>query len=327
MKKLEVGIIGGAGYTAGELIRLLLNHPKTTINFVFSTSNAGNRLYKVHQDLIGSTEISFTDTINSNVDVLFLCLGHGNSTKFLKENTFSSTTKIIDLSNDFRLTADKNLDEKDFVYGLPELQKEKIKKAQYIANPGCFATALQLAILPLAAHNLLQNDVHINAVTGATGAGTSLSETTHFTFRDNNFSHYKAFTHQHLGEINQTVKQLQADFNSEINFMPNRGNFSRGIFATTYTKFDGSLNDAKKMYKEYYKDAAFTFVSDDEIHMKQVVNTNKCMIHLAKHNNKLLVTSVIDNLLKGASGQAIQNMNLMYNFEETLGLNLKANYF
>jgi N-acetyl-gamma-glutamyl-phosphate reductase len=327
MKKLEVGIIGGAGYTAGELIRLLLNHPNTTINFVYSTSNAGNKLYKVHQDLIGSTEISFVDTINKNVDVLFLCLGHGNSTKFLKENSFSATTKIIDLSNDFRLNADKILDKKEFVYGLPELQKEQIKSAKNIANPGCFATALQLAILPLAAHNLLQNDVHINAVTGATGAGTSLSETTHFTYRDNNFSHYKAFTHQHLGEINQTVKQLQADFNSEINFMPNRGNFSRGIFATTYTKFKGSLNDAKKMYQEYYKDAAFTFVSDDEIHMKQVVNTNKCIIHLAKHDNKLLITSVIDNLLKGASGQAIQNMNLMYNFEETLGLNLKANYF
>ena len=324
---LEVGIIGGAGYTAGELIRLLLNHPKTNINFVYSTSNAGNKVYKVHQDLIGSTEISFVDTIKTNIDVLFLCLGHGNSTKFLKENSFSSDTKIIDLSNDFRLNADKVLDEKEFVYGLPELQKEQIKTAKYIANPGCFATALQLAILPLAANNLLQNDVHINAVTGATGAGTSLSETTHFTYRDNNFSHYKAFTHQHLGEINQTVKQLQAGFKSEINFMPNRGNFSRGIFATTYTKFDGSLNDAKKMYQEYYKDAAFTFVSDDDIHMKQVVNTNKCIIHLAKHDNKLLITSVIDNLLKGASGQAIQNMNLMYNFEETLGLNLKANYF
>lgn len=324
---LQVGIIGGAGYTAGELIRLLLNHPETNINFVYSTSNAGNKLYKVHQDLIGSTEINFTNEINTNVDVLFLCLGHGNSTKFLKENSFSSDTKIIDLSNDFRLTADKILDEKEFVYGLPELQKENIKSAQYIANPGCFATALQLAILPLAANNVLQNDVHINAVTGATGAGTSLSETTHFTYRDNNFSHYKAFTHQHLGEINQTVKQMQPNFKSEINFMPNRGNFSRGIFATTYTKFKGSLSDAKKMYQEYYKDAAFTFISDDEIHLKQVVNTNKCMIHLVKHDNKLLITSVIDNLLKGASGQAIQNMNLMYNFEETLGLNLKANYF
>ena len=324
---LEVGIIGGAGYTAGELIRLLLIHPETNINFVYSTSNAGNKLYKVHQDLIGSTEIDFTQKINPNVDVLFLCLGHGNSTAFLKENSFSENTKIIDLSNDFRLKKDKIIDGKEFVYGLPELQKEAIKSANYIANPGCFATALQLAILPLAANGLLQNDVHINAVTGATGAGTSLSKTTHFTWRDNNFSHYKAFSHQHLGEINQTVNQLQSDFDSEINFMPNRGNFSRGIFATTYTKFEGSLEDAQKIYSAFYKDAAFTFVSYESIHMKQVVNTNKCLVQLEKHGNKLLITSTIDNLLKGASGQAIQNMNLMYGFEETLGLNLKANYF
>jgi N-acetyl-gamma-glutamyl-phosphate reductase len=324
---LEIGIIGGAGYTAGELIRLLLNHPKANINFVYSTSNAGNKLHKVHKDLIGSTEISFTAHINTEVDTLFLCLGHGNSTTFLEKNNFSENTKIIDLSNDFRLLADKNLGGKDFVYGLPELDKTVIKTAKYIANPGCFATALQLAILPLAAKGLLNNDIHINAVTGATGAGTSLSATTHFTYRDNNFSHYKAFNHQHLGEINQTVNQLQTNFNAEINFVPNRGNFSRGIFATTYTKYDGSLDDAVKIYKEYYKDAAFTFVSDEEIHLKQVINTNKCLIHLAKHGTKLLITSTIDNLLKGASGQAVQNLNLMYDFEETLGLNLKASYF
>ena len=324
---LEIGIIGGAGYTAGELIRLLLNHPKANINFVYSTSNAGNKLHKVHKDLIGSTEISFTSQINTKVDTLFLCLGHGNSTTFLEKNNFSKNTKIIDLSNDFRLFTDKNFKGKDFVYGLPELDKTAIKTAKYIANPGCFATALQLAILPLAAKGLLNNDIHINAVTGATGAGTSLSTTTHFTYRDNNYSHYKAFNHQHLGEINQTVNQLQANFNAEINFIPNRGNFSRGIFATTYTKYDGSLDDAIKIYKEYYKDAAFTFVSDEEIHLKQVVNTNKCLIHLAKHGTKLLITSAIDNLLKGASGQAVQNLNLMYDFEETLGLNLKASYF
>ena len=324
---LEIGIIGGAGYTAGELIRLLLNHPEANINFVYSTSNAGNKLHKVHKDLIGSTEISFTSQINTKVDTLFLCLGHGNSTTFLENNNFSKNTKIIDLSNDFRLLADKNLGGKDFVYGLPELDKTVIKTAKYIANPGCFATALQLAILPLAAKGLLNNDIHINAVTGATGAGTSLSATTHFTYRDNNFSHYKAFNHQHLGEINQTVNQLQANFNAEINFVPNRGNFSRGIFATTYTKYDGSLDDAIKIYKEYYKDAAFTFVSDEEIHLKQVINTNKCLLHLVKHGNKLLITSTIDNLLKGASGQAVQNLNLMYDFEETLGLNLKASYF
>ena len=324
---LEIGIIGGAGYTAGELIRLLLNHPEANINFVYSTSNAGNKLHKVHKDLIGSTEISFTSQINTKVDTLFLCLGHGNSTTFLEKNNFSKNTKIIDLSNDFRLFTDKNFEGKDFVYGLPELDKTVIKTAKYIANPGCFATALQLAILPLAAKGLLNNDIHINAVTGATGAGTSLSATTHFTYRDNNYSHYKAFNHQHLGEINQTVNQLQTNFNAEINFIPNRGNFSRGIFATTYTKYDGSLDDALKIYKEYYKDAAFTFVSDEEIHLKQVVNTNKCLIHLAKHGTKLLITSAIDNLLKGASGQAVQNLNLMYDFEETLGLNLKASYF
>ncbi len=324
---LEVGIIGGAGYTAGELIRLLLNHPETNINFVFSTSNAGNKIYKVHQDLIGSTELSFTNEINTDVDVLFLCLGHGNSTAFLEKNTFSDKTRIIDLSNDFRLLADKNFKGKDFVYGLPELQKEAIKKAKYLANPGCFATALQLAILPLAAKGLLKRDVHINAVTGATGAGTSLSKTTHFTWRDNNFSHYKAFAHQHLGEINQTVNQLQSDFSSEINFMPNRGNFSRGIFATVYTKFDGTLEEAIALYKEYYVTAAFTFVFDEAVHMKQVVNTNKCIIGVEKHGDKILITSVIDNLLKGASGQAIQNMNLMYGFEETTGIQLKANFF
>lgn len=324
---IQVGIIGGAGYTAGELIRLLLNHPKANINFIYSTSNAGNKVYQVHQDLIGTTELEFSNTINSEIDLLFLCLGHTNSTAFLEKNTFSDTTKIIDLSNDFRLLADKNFQGKEFVYGLAELDKEAIKTAKYIANPGCFATALQLAILPLAANGLLTNDVHINAVTGATGAGTSLSATTHFTWRDNNFSHYKAFNHQHLGEINQTVKQLQNSFNSEINFMPNRGDFSRGIFATTYTKYKGSLEDAKTLYKTYYKDAVFTTISDESIFLKQVVNTNKCIISLEKHGDKLLITSTIDNLLKGASGAAVQNMNLMYGFEETEGLKLKANYF
>lgn len=327
MKNIKVGIIGGAGYTAGELIRLLMHHQKAEINFVYSTSNAGNKLSHIHQDLEGSTEFKFTDTINAKVDVLFLCLGHGNSTAFLENNSLSETTKIIDLSNDFRLKKDEFFDGKTFVYGLPELQKEKIKSANYIANPGCFATALQLALLPLADKGLLQDDVHINAVTGATGAGTSLSKTTHFTWRDNNFSYYKPFTHQHLGEIHQTVNQLQDDFNSEINFMPNRGNFSRGIFATVYTKFEGTIDDVKAIFINFYNDAAFTFVSDNDVHLKQVVNTNKCLLHLHKHDNKLLVTSAIDNLLKGASGQAIHNMNLMFGFEETEGLNLKGTYF
>ena len=324
---IEVGIIGGAGYTAGELIRLLINHPKTAISFVYSTSNSGNNIYSIHQDLVGSLDMKFTNEINPNIDVLFLCLGHGNSREFLEKNQFSEKTKIIDLSNDFRLENDKVIDDKSFVYGLPELQKEAIQKAKYIANPGCFATAIQLAILPLAKASLIKSDIHINAVTGATGAGTSLSKTTHFTWRDNNFSHYKAFTHQHLGEINQSVKQLQQNFSHEVYFMPNRGNFSRGIFATAYTNFEGNLDEAKELYKSFYKDSKFTFVSDDEIHLKQVVNTNKCLIHLHKYNNKLLITSIIDNLLKGASGQAIQNMNLQFGFTEAEGLKLKANYF
>lgn len=327
MKKIKAGIIGGAGYTAGELIRLLIHHAHVEIDFIFSNSNAGNKISKVHQDLLGTTELVFSDTINPDIDVLFLCLGHGNSKAFLEKNTFSKTTKIIDLSNDFRLEADANFNGKAFIYGLPELNKGDIKKADFIANPGCFATAIQLALLPLAKAGVITNDIHINAVTGATGAGTSLSATTHFTWRANNFSHYKAFTHQHLGEINQTVNILQSDFNSEINFMPNRGDFSRGIFATLYTKFNGTLEDAKTLYSEFYKDAAYTFISDEDIHLKQVVNTNKCILHLHKHENKLLVTSIIDNLLKGASGQAVQNMNLMYGFEETEGLQLKANYF
>ncbi|MFY0629608.1 MAG: N-acetyl-gamma-glutamyl-phosphate reductase [Flavobacteriaceae bacterium] len=325
--KIKAGIIGGAGYTAGELIRILLHHKEVKINFIFSTSNAGNKASDIHQDLVGETDLVFSSEINSEVDVLFLCLGHGNSKAFLEANSFSTTTKIIDLSNDFRLQPDAVFQRKEFVYGLPELQKEAVQQANYIANPGCFATALQLAILPLAANDLIKSDVHINAVTGATGAGTSLSKTTHFTWRDNNFSYYKPFTHQHLGEINQSVKQLQTDFNAEINFMPNRGNFSRGIFATAYTNFKGSLEEAKELYTAFYKDAAFTFVSSNQLHLKQVVNTNKCLIHLYKHENKLLITSCIDNLLKGASGQAVQNMNLMFDFEETEGIQLKANYF
>ena len=324
---LQVGIIGGAGYTAGELIRLLVHHSKTEFNFVYSTSNAGNKISAVHQDLVGTSDLNFTNKVYDKIDVLFLCLGHGNSKAFLESNSFSEHTKIIDLGSDFRIEADKVFENKTFVYGLPELQKEDIKKAKYIANPGCFATAIQLAILPLAKKNLLKEDVYVNAVTGATGAGTSLSKTTHFTWRDNNFSYYKPFTHQHLGEINQSVKQLQSSFDSDINFMPNRGNFSRGIFATAYTKFEGRLDDAKSLYKEFYKEAPFTFVSDEDLHLKQVVNTNKCLIHLHKHNNKLLITSIIDNLLKGASGQAVQNMNLMFDFEETEGLQLKANFF
>ena len=324
---IEVGIIGGAGYTAGELIRLLLNHPKATLNFVYSTSSSGQNLSAIHQDLVGESEFKFSNQINSSVDVLFLCLGHGNSKTFLENNTFSDHTKIIDLSHDFRLNASANFQAKQFIYGLPELNKNKIINANYIANPGCFATAIQLALLPLAAKNMIQSPVHINAVTGATGAGTKPSATTHFTWRDNNFSHYKAFEHQHLSEIKESLIALQETFDSELNFIPNRGNFSRGIFATSYLEIGESLEDLISLYKSYYKNAPFTVISENEIHLKQVVNTNKCLIHLTKYNNKLLITSAIDNLLKGASGQAIQNMNLMFGLEEQEGLKLKANYF
>ncbi len=324
---IKAGIIGGAGYTAGELIRILKDHTHVEIDFVFSTSNAGNPVSEIHQDLEGDFEMIFTGKINPVVDVVFLCLGHGNSKNFLQENTFSQQTRIIDLSNDFRLKEDKIFEGMDFVYGLPELNKEAIRSAKYIANPGCFATAIQLAVLPLADKKLITNDLHINATTGATGAGTSLSKTTHFTWRDNNFSSYKVFTHQHLGEIGQSIRQFQNNFAEEVIFIPNRGDFSRGIYATLYTKFEGSLEEAQKIYKDFYKEAAFTFISDREIFLKQVVNTNKCLIHLHYHKGKLLITSIIDNLLKGASGQAVQNMNLMFGFEESSGLNLKANYF
>ena len=324
---IKVGIVGGAGYTAGELIRLLVNHSKVVLDFVYSTSNAGNYIYEVHQDLLGTSDLKFTHIINPKVDVLFLCLGHGNSTKFLQENSFSSTTKIIDLSNDFRLNNDAVFQEKEFVYGLPELQKEVIKKATNIANPGCFATAIQLALLPLAKQGLLKSNVHVNATTGSTGAGVSPNATTHFSWRDNNFSVYKAFTHQHIDEINESLSSLQKGFSKELFFIPNRGNFSRGIFASIYLEFDKNIDEAFKLFEDFYKDAKFTYVSKTPIYLKQVVNTNNCFLHLQKHNNTLLITSVIDNLLKGASGQAIQNMNLLFGFKEIEGLQLKATSF
>lgn len=320
---IGAGIIGGAGYTAGELIRILLRHPEVNLDFVYSTSQPGKLISGVHQDLLGETDLKFSNKLKKDVDVVFLCLGHGNSKKFLAENKFSSETKIIDLSTDFRMASNDH----SFVYGLPEFNREKIKGANFIANPGCFATAISLAILPLASEHKLNEAIHINAVTGATGAGTSLSETTHFTWRDNNFSTYKAFEHQHLNELKQSIKQLQEGSQAEVNFIPNRGNFSRGIHATAYTNFEGSLEDAKMIYKNAYRDAAFTFVIEEEIHLKQVVNTNKCLLRLQKFGDKLLVASVIDNLLKGASGQAVQNMNLMFGFEERLALDLKASYF
>ncbi|QBN18045.1 N-acetyl-gamma-glutamyl-phosphate reductase [Flavobacterium nackdongense] len=324
---ISIGIIGGSGYTAGELIRILMFHPNAKLDFVYSTTNAGKPLSVAHHDLLGDIEMNFTDAINPNVDVVFLCLGHGKSISFLDENQFSDSTKIIDLGNDFRLLKDKDFNGKTFVYGLPELNKTDIKNAQYIANPGCFATAIQLALLPLATHGLLNDDVHINATTGSTGAGVSLSETSHFSWRNNNMSHYKAFDHQHLGEINQTLNQLQTTFKDEVIFVPNRGDFTRGIFATLYTKTDESLEDLLAKYQAYYADQPFVTVTNTNINLKQVVQTNKCIISLMKKGNRILITSVIDNLIKGASGQAIQNMNLMFGLDESTGLHLKPSGF
>ncbi|MFV0531405.1 MAG: N-acetyl-gamma-glutamyl-phosphate reductase [Flavobacteriales bacterium] len=325
---IKAGIIGGAGYTAGELIRILINHPKVEIDFIYSTSNAKNPINQIHTDLVGETLLHFTDDINPSVDVVFLCLGHGHSEAILKEHPFDTNTKVIDLSNEFRLKPNTHFENRDFVYGLPELQKEIIQKAENIANPGCFATTIQLALLPLAKYQHLEkDDLHIHAITGSTGAGQSLSTTTHFSWRNNNISSYKVFTHQHLGEINQTLNQLQPDYQGDVNFIPLRGDFTRGIFATVYTKTSVSLKEAKKEYENFYQNDPFTTISNEPIHLKQVVGSNKCLLHIDKHNDKLIITSVTDNLIKGASGQAVQNMNLMFGFEETLGLKLKALFF
>lgn len=323
---IKVGIIGGSGYTGGELVRILLHHPEAEIDFVYSTTRADKKVSSAHPDLLGTTELVFTGNINPDVDVVFLCLGHGNSSKFLMVNHFSENTKIIDLSNDFRLEKDAIFEGKKFVYGLPELKKSEIQKAKYIANPGCFATTIQLGLLPLAKAGLLGQEVHINAVTGSTGAGVSPSATSHFSWRNNNVSWYKPFTHQHLGEINESLKSLQSD-SGALFFLPNRGNFTRGILATAYTKFEGNEAEAIELYEDFYDEAVFTHIADEPIHLKQIVNTNQCHIHLHKYNDTLLVTSAIDNLLKGASGQAVQNMNLMFGFLESEGLNLKAGVF
>ncbi len=317
MDKIKVGIIGGAGYTGGELLRILINHPQVDITYIHSKSSAGKPVYSIHQDLIGETDLQFSDSFFHQTDVVFLCVGHGDSKIFLNENPNFLKSKIIDLSQDFR-------DESNgFVYGLPELNKERIKNTDLIANPGCFATAIQLAILPLAKSNLLKNDIHISAVTGSTGAGQKATETTHFSWRSSNISTYKAFNHQHLKEIKQSVVQLQNDFSQKINFIPYRGNFARGILASVYTQYTGDINDAADLYKNYYKDQPFTHVTDMDIDVKQVMNTNKCLVQLQKHDEMLLITTVIDNLTKGASGQAVQNMNLMFNLNERMGLDLK----
>ncbi len=316
----KIGIIGGAGYTGGELLRLLLHHPETDIVFVHSESQAGKGIGQVHDDLVGETDLQFTAEISTEIDVLFACAGHGKTRPFLAAHTFSPELKIIDLSHDFRLKAEDN----DFVYGLPELNRTLIQKAKHVANPGCFATCIQLALLPLAQAGALQDEVHVHAVTGSTGAGQKPLPTTHFSWRNNNLSIYKAFSHQHLGEINQSLRQLQAGFSHAVNFLPLRGDFSRGIYASAYLNSSLSETAAYDLFTSYYAAHPFTHVTAEDPHLKQVVNTNKGLVHLEKHGNKLLIISMIDNLLKGASGQAVQNFNLMSGYAETTALQLKA---
>jgi N-acetyl-gamma-glutamyl-phosphate reductase len=331
---IQIGIIGGSGYTGGELIRLLINHPAAEINFVYSRTKAGEPLYRAHEDLLGTTDLCFTDSVDPNIDLVFLCLGHGHSKDFLEKNPFSDATKIIDLSTDFRAQANASLLGKTFVYGLPEKNKSAIENAQFIANPGCFATALQLALLPLAKAQKLSHPVHINGTTGSTGAGIIPGETTHNSWRNNNLSWYKAFNHQHLCEVREQLSFAGTDGTAATRtelppfyFIPNRGAFSRGIFATLYTEYQDTIEAAKALYNAYYEGAPYTHLSEFPIDLKQVTNTNQCHIHLHKHENQLLITVAIDNLLKGASGQAVQNMNLIFGWEETLGLQLKANRF
>lgn len=323
---IRVGIIGGAGYTGGELIRLLINHPSAELSFIHSRSNAGEPVYKVHQDLVGETELKFTGELANDVDVLFLCLGHGESKKFLAENKIDEKIKVIDLANDFRLANSSTIGNRKFVYGLPELNKEQIKTANNIANPGCFATTLQLGLLPLAEAGLLK-DVYSTGITGSTGAGQSLSVTSHFSWRANNIQAYKTLTHQHLGEIGESLLQLQPNSDIAVNFVPWRGDFTRGIFISSQLKCEKSLDELNKLYEDFYADAAFTHLIKEAVFLKQVVNTNKCLIQLEKVADMLVVHSAADNLLKGASGQAVQNMNLLFGLDETTGLRLKANYF
>jgi len=316
---IKIGIIGGAGYTAGELLRLLLWHPEAEIVFVQSSSHNGQPVSKVHKDLLGECYLNFSQADFASVDVIFLCAGHGKSKSFLEENNLPDNLKVVDLSMDFRLESDEH----EFVYGLPEMNKEAIADAKYIANPGCFATAIELALLPLAEHQALKDEVHVTAVTGSTGAGQAATNTSHFSWKNNNVSLYKAFEHQHLAEMKESLNQLQKDFNKALNFIPVRGNFSRGILASVYTNCKWSLIEAMVHYQNYYLDHPFVVISDENTDVKQAVNTNKCILHLEKHGDKLLIVSSIDNLLKGASGQAVQNMNIMFGLPEDAGLRLK----
>lgn len=320
---IKVGIIGGAGYTGGELLRILVHHPEVLITFVNSKSNAGNAVWEVHHDLIGDTELKFSSELIYSIDVLFLCLGHGDSSKFINDNPSYFTNrkfKIIDLSQDFRI----NNSDHEFIYGLPELNKEKIKHANNIANPGCFATCIQLGLLPLASISALNDEVHLTAITGSTGAGQKPTETTHFSWRANNLSVYKAFEHQHLNEIKQSLAQLQPGFDNEINFIPYRGDFPRGIIANIHIKISLGIEDLYVLYEKFYKDHPFAIVTRKNPDLKQVINTNKAIIYLEKHRDYLLIISCIDNLVKGASGQAVQNMNIMFGLDEKEGLKLKS---
>lgn len=329
-KKIKAGIIGGAGYTGGELIRLLVNHPFVSLNFIHSRSNAGKPVHAVHQDLIGDTDLLFTDDTsaltNGSIDVLFLCLGHGESKKFLSENNISDSVKIIDLANDFRLAHSSQLGARSFVYGLPELNRDQIKLAHNIANPGCFATTIQLGLLPLAKAGLLK-DVYTTGITGSTGAGQSLTQTSHFSWRANNIQAYKTLTHQHLGEIGQSLHQLQVSNEVHVHFVPWRGDFTRGIFVSSQISCEESLGEIHQLFEDFYGDHPFTHISKEAIFLKQVINTNKCLIQLEKAGSILVVHSITDNLLKGASGQAVQNMNLLFGLDETEGLRLKATGF
>jgi N-acetyl-gamma-glutamyl-phosphate reductase len=318
--KIRVGIIGGAGYTAGELVRILLYHTEAELKYIQSSSNNGKLVSSIHTDLQGDTDLVFSDIEFKDTDLVFLCSGHGKSIDYLNNTVIPPRVKVIDLSHDFRLKRQGN----DFVYGLPELNREQIRVAVKIANPGCFATAIQLALIPLASAGLLLDEVHVNGITGSTGAGQAPTKTTHFSWRDNNLSVYKAFEHQHLDEICQSIRQAQPGFDKDINFIPVRGNHTRGIFVTAYTKFERTISEANKIYSDFYSSHPFVNISAENPDLKQVVNTNKALIYLEKHGNKLMIISVIDNLLKGASGQAVQNMNLMFGFDERSGLNLKA---
>ena len=326
MEKIKIGIIGGAGYTGGELIRLLLNHPGVETSFIHSRSNAGKPVSAIHQDLIGDTTLKFTGELSNDIDILFLCLGHGESRKFLTENKIPDKIKVIDLANDFRLEAQSSIGNRQFIYGLPELNRDKIKSANNIANPGCFATGIQLGLLPLAKAGLLK-DVYTTGITGSTGAGQSLSTTSHFSWRANNIQAYKTLTHQHLGEIGESLIHLQPTNDIDLSFVPWRGDFTRGIFISSTTNCDLSLEELNVLFSEFYKSNPFTHLSKEPIFLKQVVNTNKAVIQLEKTGSKLVIHSAIDNLLKGASGQAVQNMNLLFGLNETTGLKLKANYF